>query len=161
MSEKKFFPMFIDISDKVFLVIGGGKVAARRVKTLVNFGCTIKLIAPEVDDEIINLHYDKIHIIKRKYDITDMDEVDFCLAATDIAERNSKITWDAKLNHIAVNNASDKNDCDFYFPGVGDTAPLTIGICASGVDHKLAKQVTDNIREKIEHMLEGDQKENI
>lgn len=77
MSEKKFFPMFIDISDKVFLVIGGGKVAARRVKTLVNFGCTIKLIAPEVDDEIINLHYDKIHIIKRKYDITDMDEVDF------------------------------------------------------------------------------------
>ena len=60
MSEKKFFPMFIDISDKVFLVIGGGKVAARRVKTLVNFGCTIKLIAPEVDDEIINLHYDNI-----------------------------------------------------------------------------------------------------
>ena len=90
-----------------------------------------------------------------------MDEVDFCLAATDIAERNSKITWDAKLNHIAVNNASDKNDCDFYFPGVVDAAPLTIGICASGVDHKLAKQVTDNIREKIEHMLEGDQKENI
>ena len=45
MSEKKFFPMFIDISDKVFLVIGGGKVAARRVKTLVNFGCTIKLSA--------------------------------------------------------------------------------------------------------------------
>lgn len=42
--ERPYFPMFIDISGKKILVVGGGSIALRRVRTLLKFGADIKVI---------------------------------------------------------------------------------------------------------------------
>lgn len=47
-----YFPMFVDISTKRILVIGGGKIAARRVRTLLKFAEHIEVTAPEICDEM-------------------------------------------------------------------------------------------------------------
>ena len=50
--EKPFFPMFIDLSKKKVVVIGGGRIAGRRIRTLLSFAGQICVIAPEVTEEI-------------------------------------------------------------------------------------------------------------
>ena len=51
-SGKTFFPMFIDLSKKKVVVIGGGHIAGRRIRTLLSFAGQICVIAPEVTEEI-------------------------------------------------------------------------------------------------------------
>ena len=48
MKNKPYFPMFIDLSDKNIVVVGGGNIATRRVKTLLSFTRNIRVIAPKV-----------------------------------------------------------------------------------------------------------------
>ena len=55
MKNKPFFPMFIDLSDKNIVVVGGGKIATRRVKTLLSFTRNIRVIAPKVTREMMEL----------------------------------------------------------------------------------------------------------
>ena len=53
--EKKYFPIFIDISEMKVVVIGGGKIATRRVNTLLSFTKQIEVVAPEVTTELREL----------------------------------------------------------------------------------------------------------
>ena len=50
-----YFPFFADIKNKKFLVVGGGKTALRKIKTLVGFGCECIVIAPQINEEIYSL----------------------------------------------------------------------------------------------------------
>ena len=52
MKSKQYFPLFVDISDKKIVVVGAGKIAARRVKTLVDFGAAIVVVAPQISPEL-------------------------------------------------------------------------------------------------------------
>ena len=55
MKNKPYFPMFIDLSDKNIVVVGGGNIATRRVKTLLSFTRNIRVIAPKVTMEMMEL----------------------------------------------------------------------------------------------------------
>lgn len=62
MKTKRYFPMFIDLSDKNVVVVGGGNIATRRVKTLLQFTRNVTAIAPKVTEELRGLGtagYDK------------------------------------------------------------------------------------------------------
>ena len=52
MKPKRYFPMFIDLSDKNVVVVGGGNIATRRVKTLLQFTRNVTAIAPKVTEEL-------------------------------------------------------------------------------------------------------------
>ena len=55
MKTKRYFPMFIDLSDKNVVVVGGGNIATRRVKTLLQFTRNVTAIAPKVTEELRGL----------------------------------------------------------------------------------------------------------
>ena len=55
MKNSAFFPLFVDISEKKIVVIGGGAIATRRVKTLLSFEPQIVVVAPEVTGELEEL----------------------------------------------------------------------------------------------------------
>jgi precorrin-2 dehydrogenase/sirohydrochlorin ferrochelatase len=162
MKQYPYFPMFIDISGRHFLVAGAGKIALRRVKTLLPFGCTVTVIAPEADpgfEELLTeLSKDaqpgeksRLTYLRKKFEAADLETEapDYVIAATSDAAVNAGITEQAKTRGIPVNNSADRTQCDFYFPGIARKDNLVIGVCASGEDHKKAKQITEEIREKI------------
>lgn len=151
---KRFFPFFIDISNKTFLIIGGGKIAARRVNTLTKFDTNIIVIAPDISEELTKIDYNKISFIKREYKKEDItDRVDFVLAATDSEIINTEIVGRARIENIPVNNCKNKAECDFYFPAIVEDKELIVGVCASGMSHKKAaftKRLIDKtIKESI------------
>lgn len=151
MKNKPFFPMFVDLSDKKIVVAGGGTIATRRVKTLLRFTRNITVIAPRMTPELLELgKAGRIQIQARPVKRSDFDMAYMVLAATNDWKRNDEIYHICKEEGIYVNVASDKDLCDFYFPGICMKDGTVVGVTASGEDHKKAKAV----REKIQALLE-------
>lgn len=145
-----YFPMFTDISKKKILVIGGGKIAGRRVHTLLDFAENITVVAPDICEEIEKLAAENRIILNRKtYEREDLYDADLVVAATDKPEVNDDVYSACKCLGITVNTASDKHKCDFHFPGVIEHEGVVIGFNAAGMDHKKTKE----IREKVEVLL--------
>lgn len=150
MAEYPCFPMFIDLSAKRVVVVGAGKIAARRAAVLAQFTPHITVVAPEVHSDIEALAAaGKLRLVRRAYEMTDISGADIVLAATDDAELNATICDDCRLRGIPVNVSSDRALCDFFFPGIVREGNVVVGVTASGEDHARAKRVTGQIRNAL------------
>ena len=151
--EKAYFPMFVDISEKEILVVGGVKIAARRIRTLLDFTVHITVITPALDEKLRQYaDLEKFRWVQRKYresDITGSDKPDIVLAATGDTEVNAEIGRLCRSLGICVNVADKKEMCDFYFPSIVKTEEVVIGINSGGANPGATKRT----REKIEEWL--------
>ena len=148
--ERPYFPMFIDLTDKKILVTGGGTIALRRIRTLLKFRADIRVIAPELCEELAQLESEgKISAERREYRTSDIDGVYIVLAATDDHEVNRRIWEECRAAGVTVNVADDRSLCDFYFPSIVMTEDTVIGINCGGEDHAKVKET----RIKIEEMF--------
>ena len=150
----KYFPLFIDISNKTFLVVGAGNIAARRILKLKEFGCKIIVVAKSIVVTIMDLQDDRLILKERAYDSSDVVGVDYVIAATNDKELNEKIVWDCNRAGIMVNDASNYKNCDFYFPGIVTEEEMVIGVTSSGSNHRLARRVASEIRYNIKDIVE-------
>ena len=148
---KPYFPMFVDLSDKRALVVGAGRIAARRVRTLAVFCGDITVVAPEIAP---GLEGPGVTLHKRPFQPSDLEGMDLVLAATDDPTLNADIAAACRARGVPVNVSSDQNLCDFFFPGVAVSGPVVAGVTASGTDHALARRATEAVREALERMLE-------
>lgn len=147
---KKYFPIFIDISEKKVVVVGAGKIGSRRIRTLVDFTDHLTVIADEAEPDIQKMAEEGLLEWKKQpYERDLILDADMVLACTNDPELNSGIYSVCKCLGIQVNVCSDKNKCDFYFPGVIHDDNVVVGVTASGTDHHQAKVV----REKLEKAL--------
>ena len=152
MGEKLFFPLFFDLSEKTVLVAGGGPIAERRVKALLPFAGHIIVTAPECTDALARLAAEgKIERRARRFEPPDLDGAALVLAATGDTGADGEIRRLCSERGILANIASDKDQCDFYFPGVARKGPLVAGVTAGGTDHKKARELTEKIRELLKN----------
>ena len=143
------FPLFIDLSGRKILVVGGGNIALRRINTLMMYGADITVIAEQACGGIeVLAAEEKITLNLRGFNFEDLKDKFMVIAATDDLELNRQITCAARKNGSIANNASDRSDCDFYFPAVIVNEKLSIGICGTGDDHRAVSQAAAEIREK-------------
>lgn len=151
---KPFFPVFLDLSEKKVAVVGGGSIAERRILTLSGFVGSITVIAPEVTDAIRRITSDTqqapVTWIAKSYERTDIMDADLVLACTDDPDLNNDIYVACKCLGIMVNDCSDKNKCDFYFPSVVQKDGIVVGINAGGTDHHRVKAVRQRVEEALE-----------
>lgn len=149
MSEA-YFPIFIDLSGKKIVIVGGGRIAARRAGVLSEFADDITVIAPEAADSIREMsEAGSVRWIREKYRREQILDADIVLACTDSEEVNGDIVAACRCLGILVNDCGRRERCDFYFPGVVKRGNVVVGVTASGTDHSQARAV----REKIERTL--------
>ena len=157
MKTKRFFPMFVDLSDKKIVVVGGGNIATRRVKTLLQFTRNITAVAPKTTMELHELgKAGYVNLINRPVKRSDFDMAYMVIAATNDWKLNDEIHLVCKEEGIYVNVADDKSKCDFYFPGVYMKDEVVVGITASGLNHKKARKVRVAIQEAMEESTENE-----
>ena len=150
------FPMFVNLKSKKALVIGGGKVALRKIEKLRSFDPKIRVIAPEICDEIQDVE------IKRRtfrgYDLLWQPEI--VIAATDDQALNRKIARLCRMLRIPVNVVDDPDHGTFLFPATVTRGDFSAGICTGGTSptaavffkEKLESQLPDNLEEMLRHL---------
>lgn len=145
------FPIFVDLTQKNILIVGGGNIAARRIRSLIGFAGHMTVVAPEISEHILDMR-EEIEIIHRVFAPGDLSGKDLVLAATDDAGLNRRIYEECKAQGIPVNVCSDQSLCDFQFPSIIVDQDVVIGLNASGRNHRRVKEM----RQKIEDFLEVD-----
>ena len=144
--KKPYFPMMIDISNKRVLIVGGGKIAARRASTLLKCGAEVTCVSPkfceEFPDEAVKIH--------RKFESEDLNGIFLVTTATNNREVNHKVGIEARKKGIPVSVADCKSECDFYFPSLitSNTNPdIAVSVCSAGNSIGLTKKLSDKLRE--------------
>ena len=92
MKNKRYFPLYVDLSDKNIVVVGGGTIAPRRVKALLLFTRNITVIAPKMTADLWELgKLGKIQIQPRPVKKSDFSMAYMVLAVTNNSELNEEI----------------------------------------------------------------------
>lgn len=147
--NRRYFPMFVSLDGKSVQVIGGGTIATRRIKTLLRFGCRIRVIAPELCEDCRKLWEDRmIDWEERVWHQGDCTG-ELVLAATDSPKVNEQIVQECRQKKITVNRCDKQQDCDFYFPAVVEHDGLVFGLCSGGADHKKVKDAAAALRKSF------------
>uniref|UniRef100_A0A7V4JP25 precorrin-2 dehydrogenase n=1 Tax=Thermodesulfobacterium geofontis TaxID=1295609 RepID=A0A7V4JP25_9BACT len=146
----EFFPVFLNLKDKLCIVIGGGKVAERKVENLLTAKAKIKLISPEVTLKLKKLAEEgKIEWEKRVYKKGDLNSAWLVIAATDNPEIQKEIFKEAEEKHIFCNIVDVPELCSFIVPSTIRRGLLTIAISTSGVSPAVARRLRETLEEII------------
>lgn len=143
-----YFPFFIDIENKKCVIVGGGKVALRKLEKLLPFNPKITVIAPEICDEI--KENNKVNILQRNFEDSDIENAFMVISATDDNSLNAHIFELCQKNNILINTVDNKEKCGFIFPALVKKENLTVGISTSGKSPLYAKF----LRKKIESSID-------
>ena len=149
-----YFPFYFDITDKTFLIIGGGPVAREKVNRLRRFTENIIVIAPETEIEGTCTENPcrcagEVQILCKEYGEEDLALGDYVVAATGIREVDRKVAGDCRGRGIPVNVVDDQAYCDFIFPSIVKRDSLTVAISTFGTSPAYAMQ----LRKEIEMIL--------
>ena len=143
-----YFPLYVDISNKNCVVVGGGNTAARKIEKLALFNAKITVIAPKISDEILKIK--NIKILKREFEDSDLNGAFIVIGATDNKNLNSKISQICRQKNIPVNIVDDPKNCSFYFPSIVRKNNITVAVSTDGEVPLIARF----LREKIEKIIE-------
>lgn len=134
-----YFPMFVDMTERECLIVGGGNVAYRKVMVMLDFGVKVTVVAEDICDELRKLTIDdtankenRITFIKRRFERKDCDGMQMVIAATDDNALNHEIAEYCKAKGIMVNAVDQKADCGFIFPSYIKEKNLVAAFSSSG-----------------------------
>lgn len=145
----RYLPLHVDLKDRHVLVIGGGEIAARKVRLLLKAGATIKLVAPEISDALAADLASGHQLIYEKYHERYLDNASLVVAATPDEVVNRQVSEDARSRNILVNVVDSPELCTATFPAIIDRSPIVVSVGSAG--H--APVLTRYVRELIEQVL--------
>jgi siroheme synthase-like protein len=145
-----YCPILLNLRGRRCVVVGGGNVALRKVKMLLEAGAKVTVISPRLHPEIEKLSGKRlIQLIQRDYKAGDLKKAVILVAGTDVKEVNRKVTKDGKEAGVLVNVADDPKPSDFIFPSFFRRGDLTVAVSTAGMSPALARK----IRAKLEKSL--------
>jgi len=148
----KFFPVSIDLNNKNALVIGAGKIALRKIETLLNYNCNITVITKEVlEEKFLELEKDnKIKILKnQEFKEKFLENIFLVITATDNEILNKEISQLCMSKNILVNNVTSKDNMNIRFMSIYEKDDIQIAISANG-NPKKAVEIKNKIKDIFE-----------
>jgi len=134
-----YFPICLDIANRPCIVIGGGAVAERKAKSLLECGGRVKVISPELTDSLASLHAaGDLLWVKRPYQRGDLAGAFLVIAATDDPEVQRQVHAEAEEGNILLNVADVPKWCNFILPATVRRGDLTVSVSTGGKSPALA-----------------------
>ena len=148
--SSNLFSIELNLEGRNVLVVGGGRIALRKVKTLIPTGAHITVVAPQFDPEFEMLKADEsssITLKQRLYEPLDLRCVFMVFICTDQPAVNAQVSNDARARRILVNNACDYLDGDFIVPARMDFGEnIAVTVSTQGRAPSLAKKLKQKIQ---------------
>lgn len=172
-----YFPIFIEIEKKKCLVVGGGKVALRKVETLLRYDAQVHVVSREICTEIRallppeNIHEEEL--LPSPGDTNAGELLPECscgpewplpdhftgaalvVAATGSREVNHRVAQFCRERRIPVNVADAPEECTFFFPAVVKKGDISIGVNTGGKSPAVSSQVRRDIEKAIPDYYEA------
>lgn len=141
----KGYPIVLNLYNKLVVVIGGGKIATRKVQTLLQSSeANITVVSPDITERLAQLvHQQKIVWRKKSYDATDIEDAFLVIAATNNKELNRMIAKHCRSNQL-VNVVSEATFGNFIVPASMRRGNITISVSTDGLDPAFAKQICND-----------------
>lgn len=141
------YPICLDIRDRPCLVVGGGAVAARKVRGLLAAGARVRLISPAIEPELKALARNgQIQWEARPYQSGDARGMFLAFGATDQPAVNQELARDARTQGVLCNLADNGRDSDFTLPAVVRQGPLQVAIATAGASPGLARRIRKELQ---------------
>jgi precorrin-2 dehydrogenase/sirohydrochlorin ferrochelatase len=144
------YPIYLNLDSKRCLVVGGGKVAERKVATLLEYEANVLLVSPDVTPMIDSWATQNLIIWRRgDFQPEDLDNIFLVFIATGDNDVNKSITTLCREKGILVNAVDDPPNCDFYVPSILRRNSLCIAISTEGKSPLLAAK----LRRELESII--------
>lgn len=146
----KYFPVFLKITARKCLVVGGGAVGTRKALSLVACGAIVTVVSPEATDTLKALAREgDITLKTRPYRPSDMDGMFLVFGATNTEALNRQINQDAEQLNTLCNIADRPEVCNFILPATVKRDDLVIAISTSGKSPAFAKQLRKQLEQQF------------
>lgn len=151
-----YFPMFVDLDKRPCLVVGGGRVAYRKVKVLQDFGARVYVAAPVICAEIYAS--EPVICTEKEFASADAEGMALVIAATDDAGENHRIADICAEKGIPVNAVDQIEDCSFIFPSYIRQKDVVAAFSSAGnspvITQYLKRQAAELLTEQIGDLAE-------
>lgn len=138
----KYYPISLDISNRRCVVVGGGEVAERKVRRLLDCGAQVAVVGEAFTPALEALEKEgKISLTARAYAAPLIEGAFLVFATTDNEAVNEEVFRDARQKNILVNVADDPRRCDFILPSVLEEGSLQIAVSTGGKSPALARRI--------------------
>nr|WP_307846707.1 uroporphyrinogen-III C-methyltransferase [Actinospica durhamensis] len=152
-SSREVYPLGLRLTGRRVVVVGGGRVAARRIAGLLRAGALVRVVAPEVTAAVEGYITDgHIEWAARAYRPGDLAEAWYAVAATDLPEVNAAVAAEAEANRVFCSRADDAAASTAWTPAVGGHAGVLVSVLSSGAgtaDPRRSAAVRDAVLEGL------------
>lgn len=145
-------PLVLRGDNTSFLVVGGGNIAQRKIRTLISAGCTVSIVAPELSADIKQSISNADQVSWRQTmadEQLDFGIAEFVVLATDNSELNAVLADKARAENRKVCRIDQTVSNDFIFPAVIDRSPILVSVSTSGASPALTRY----LKERLEAFL--------
>jgi len=144
----RYYPLFLDISRRRCVVVGGGSVAERKVERLLACGARVEVVDRRLTPALAAMKAEGVIVHHdADYDEAQLRGAFLVIGATDSDTVNERIARDARALAIPVNIVDDPLRCDFILPSVVERGDLLIAVSTGGKSPALAKRLRKELEE--------------
>lgn len=143
-SDARLFPVMLRLEGRRVVVVGGGEVATRKVRALLDAGAQVEVIAPEVSGELQSRN--GLTILVQPFEPQLVDGATLVFAATNVPEVNAAVAAAARDRGIPVNVADDPESCDFFLPAIARQGELDVFLSSHGASPLLTRRARERVQ---------------
>ena len=147
------FPISLKLQQQPCLIVGGGHIAYRKALLLAKAGAKIDVLAPEIDDSLLQLvQQSQGQYVQDVFSSsTALRHYRLVIAATDNNRVNQQVFAACEAENVLVNSVDDPPHCRFMVPAIIDRSPLVVSIATNGTSPVLSRQIRTQLEASIPH----------
>ncbi len=144
------YPAILLLDGRLAVVIGGGQIAERKVRTLRDAGAKVRLVADAITPVLRDLaESGEVELVERRYARGDLAGAVVGVAATDDEEVNRSVYADATEAGIPVNVVDNTALCTFIAPSIIRRGDLVVAISTGGAAPALAVRIRERLEQEF------------
>ena len=149
----EIFPISLKLQQQRCLIVGGGHIAYRKALLLAKAGAKIDVLAPEIDDNLLQLvQQSQGQYVQDVFSSsTALRHYRLVIAATDNNLVNQQVFAACEAENVLVNSVDDPPHCRFMVPAIIDRSPLVISVASNGTSPVLSRQIRTQLESSIPH----------
>ena len=141
-----YYPVFLDLSERPCVVLGGGEVAERKVRGLLDCQARVTVVSPEATPGIREMAgRGELTWHARKYAAGDLTGAFLAVAATNLRQVNRSIAGEAAQEKVVLNVVDDAPLCDFIAPAIVRRGDVTVALSTGGTSPALARKLRETL----------------